>query len=340
MGDRSMHVAAEARRILSAAGLFALALGLGACAKKMTQVDRSYVTPEGRPSAEAMMVLWYDQPNHVKEYKDNPPPGQDPGDELVREFDLQRQPAGTIDGLIFDGTPANEYQILRRESGGGFRRFQDFSAARTREWLDSKFELYRFGDPAPSTYSPPSYIGRGTLAGLVSRESPLSNNAELAAPAVDDIAYTGSPLPADSLFTLKWAAVPNAAAYWLQVYTFRNSLRSVHEKILSGTPAPLYDGLSTDILVARVDPPSTQYRIGDSTRTDVKILVSRETLFGVTYNVRVSAVDASGQMIACTRGDLGQVSLSDVTYGLFRLGVVQVVPSHPVLPGAAAKSNR
>src|SRR5438046_1425491 len=61
--------------------LVLVVLAAASCAKRITQVDPSYVTPEGRPSPSADLLVWQDAPN--LEYVFNDVTLADPGPEDV-----------------------------------------------------------------------------------------------------------------------------------------------------------------------------------------------------------------------------------------------------------------
>ena len=308
----------------------ALATAIAGCSDQPTEVDPTYVMPEGTPSRNSRLVMWYDQSNVVTVYRDFIPPGpnRDDGDTVIRTVEYRRAAPTTITGMIFDSTAASGFQVLRRESGGGFRQFQDFLAARTKRWLDYQWELFKFTDPIPAV-EPPTYVGRGLVLGIANARSPLTNVSQIPTSSMIPIVYTGERAPSDSLFTISWNPVMGAAGYIIHVYEFRTDLRSVDEKILSGAAAPIYDGQSRDILVAFHDGTGpTSYRIGD-VRPDVQILTRRTTFFGSVYQVRVSAFDADGRMIGCTIGDneIQQGYDGDGTYALYPLGSAKVNPT-------------
>jgi hypothetical protein len=102
---------------------------------------------------------------------------------------------------------------------------------------------------------------------------------------------------------LKWDPVPGAARYMLQIYEFRNDLHSDEERILAGTPAPMYDGQSSDLYFGYVPGNVNLLFVGDSTRTDLQTIAIRPFLSGSSYIVRLAALDASGRMIGLTLGD-------------------------------------
>ncbi len=316
--------------LLAAAGL----AGFG-CAKKLTNVDPSYVNPEGQLSPDARLVIFPDLPSILQVYADVPPIGHvlGDGDSVIGVEEMRVSPAGTIHGIIFDGTDADAYQVLRREKGGGYALLRDFVLQPAVKWLDQHWEAYSFDDTRPSSYAPATYQGRGVVQGSVTATSPLTNAGMLGAPAVASIRYTGFVTPVDSLFKMAWRTVPGAAGYWLQVYQFRGDLRSVDEKILAGVPAPIALLKTRDIFVGYVTAPDTTYTLGSP--VGAQVLTQKTPQFGQEYLVRVAAVDASGRLMAYTYGDTAyKQGLNE--YRAYLLGAKKVTPTHPeALPARA-----
>jgi len=324
-------------RLMIALTTLALAIGIGGCAKQSTEVDPGFF-PAGKLDDDARMVLWFDQPNVMTVYADFQPLGPDPlgdrcgmpvkglEDTLLGYEERQFYSPGTVRGMIIDHTPASSYQLFRREASGGFRMFQDFPAERFRQWLFTGWEAFRFIDRVPSGMNPATYVGRGVVDGTVTPQSPLTNAPDLALPTVPEVVITSLMRPRDSLFTVTWDPVASAAGYWVQIYDLPPV--SPNEAILRGAPAPFFDGDANEIFVGFVDAPSTTYTIGDTSRTDVDILMRRATFFSRIYIVRVSAVDAGGQMLATTRGSNG-ILLTEGMYALFPLGGRAVCPTPP-----------
>jgi hypothetical protein len=316
MMTRSTPDPARSRRPVRAAfavAFIALVAGLYSCAPKITKVDTRYSMPEGVVSSDASLLLWYDQPTTVAIYADVAPADPDPNDVLMRTETYQRYDAQTLHGLIIDRTQADAFQLFRREPGGGVRQFANYAATRTRAWLASQYEAYHFIDPSPSGYSPPTYVCRGVVEGVVNATSPLTN---VATPALSGIAnissravwwnntdITRGPVFRSPKIKLKWDAVPGAARYLLQVYEFRSDLRSEQERILSGTPAPIYDGQSTDIYFGYLPGNIDFLFIGDSTRTDLTTIQARPLASGSQYVARLTAFDASDRIIGFSLGE-------------------------------------
>jgi hypothetical protein len=316
------------RPVMTGAALLLLAgaLAVSGCGKKVTTADASYTTPEGTFSPDARLVVYPDAPVLARIYSDGGEPG--PGVDLERpdlldtlrdSVEVRQSTPGTLHGIVFDGTPASAYQVLRRESNGGLFPLKDYLLPPNRRFLDSQWELYAFQDPTPSGYSPASYIGRGLVSGAVSRTSPLTNLGVTIGSDVSNLAYTGDRAPTDTLITMRWVPVPEAVGYWIQVYQFRGN---AEERLLSATPAPFVLGPTRDFFVAWVPAPADSYKIG---RPGAMVLTRRVLLSGAEYFVRVSAVSAEGRLVAFTYGDLDEVR-GRGTYRLFRLGAARVAP--------------
>jgi hypothetical protein len=322
------------------AALAVLGLGLGACAKRVTEVDPNFVFPEGRISDDSQLVLWYDPPVVVSEYADaTEPPGPDqnpfcpnsifpdPGDPVVRVQTFRFNPAGSINLTILDHTSATAFRPMRREANGGYRSLLDFSLPPTRKWLENQWELYSFSDSRPSGFEPPTYVARGSVAGLQSSSSTLTNQAELRLAVPDSILYTGRCLPCDSLFTLRWNAVPGAFRYWLHVYQIASGANET-ELVESTRPSPINEIRPRDLLLAYVGDSVTSYKLGDYARHDIVRLVERKPAYNQAYRVRIAAIDSLGELIAITRGDYGSLGRGD-NYALMRLNAYIVTTKRP-----------
>lgn len=300
-------------RAAMAVAFLAMVAGLYSCAPKITKIDASYTMPEGVVTSDASLLLWGDQPTIAGVYGDLVPADPDTLDTLITTLRFQRYDSRTLHGLIIDRTQADAFQLFRRESGGGVRQFANYQATRTRQWLAAQTEAYHFVDPAPSNYSPATYIGRGVVEGVVSPNSPLTNAATPTLAGLINIPVravwwnnrdaTRGPVFGAPKIKVKWEIVPGAARYLLQVYEFRGDLRSEEERILSGTPAPIYDGQSSDIYFGYVPGNVNFLYVGDSTRTDLVTIQQRPMASGSFYVVRVAALDANDRLIGLTLGE-------------------------------------
>jgi hypothetical protein len=269
----------------------------------------------------------------VLTYTDNAPDGPNldsgnPGEEDVLLSTEQVYAApGTLHGLILDGTPASGYQVLRRESNGGFAQLKDYVLTPVASFLDYQWEAYTFDDALPSGFNPPSYAGRGVVAGTVTPTSPLTNVSELVIRSdIPDLRYTGktgrSALPGqspDSNLAMSWETVPGAAGYWIQVHQFKGDSE---EQLLAAAPAPFIPGNVRNYFVGYVAAPAMSYKIGEP---GAVVLTRRTMLCGIEYLVRVSAVNDRGELIAFSRGDWQYIRAVG-TYRCYRGGATKVTP--------------
>lgn len=249
------HHTPRLRTVSPAVAVVLAALALGGCSKRITSVDSSFRV-EGTPSASQLFVF-QDSPTVTTLFRDTLESGPSDGDYVIDHPTFYTEGPGTIRGMIFDYTPAGDYQVFRQESNGGFLSLKDFPIHDAKQWVDSGSELYRFVDRSPRPGG--SYVGRGIVNGVVNASSPLTNLASATTSAVGSVAYTGARTPSDSLFTLAWSPVAGAAGYWLQVFVYRSDLTALSERILAGAPAPIFDGKSTDLLVAYMPSGVTSY---------------------------------------------------------------------------------
>jgi len=317
------------RRIAPFAAVMLVALAMAGCTKKVINVDAGYTVPEGQPSADAQLIVYPDVPITVQIWKDNPPdgPGADglpgPEDSLLSTQQVSLAP-GTLHGTILDGTPASGYQVLRREANGGYAQLKDYVLNPVVRFLESQWELYAFSDARPAGFSPPSYMGRGVVAGVVTPASPLTNASELMSSDVAALRYTGELTPADSNFTMSWQAVPGAAAYWIQIYQFNG--KDVESMLQGAQTAPFAFSNVRNFFVGRVAAPATAHTLGGP---GAQVLMRRTLLYSVEYRVRVVAVNGRGELMAFNNGDLEYIRETG-RYSCFRLGATKVTPTRLV----------
>ena len=226
---------------------------------------------------------------------------------------LFREGAGVLTGQIFDSTVVSNYQILRRESGGGYRIAAEFELAPQRRWLDTQWESYGFADvPPSSSYRPATYLGRGTFSHHVTASSPLTNAAILVPDpieimhfdyqgmldrksldkALSDSVYT----PPDSLFEMRWTPISSAVGYWIQIYQFTGGS---FDQLASSWPSAAYLDKSRDYFIAYLPAPADHFTIGGPGAT---IMTRRPIINHQDYHLRIAAVDAKGQVIGMIRG--------------------------------------
>lgn len=322
-----------------AAGLAVAALA-GCVKKQPTEVSPSYV-PEGTFSSQARLIVFPDLPTTLYTFFDKNPIGVGVEDSLIGTSTVRRGSPGELRLMLFDGTQASAFELLRREASGGYFSVNDFLLHPERKYIDGQREVYLAADDDPSSFSPATYIMRGMVAGEITPESPLTNEAVAGSGIVQPVTYTGISAPGDSLFTVSWAAVTGAAGYWVHVYQFLEAQRD--DQVISGVPAPAYVDKVRDFFLGYVPAPNTSYKLGD-TPPDVDIYTRRTTLRGQTYLVRIAAVDATGALIAYTYGDFGLVPGEGLEYTLFPLGAKAIdvraatAPQARLLPAGARET--
>ncbi len=315
----------------AALALVCVLSALTGCSKKVTQTDADYTQLEGVPSAAARMMVWLDSPTRIFTLSDGGTPGTtgdlDDDDFVIATEDHYVTGPGAVQTSLLDATQATGFEIFRLEGNGGFRQVRDFVINPERKWRDSlttsSWEMYRVDDSNPSGYSPASYMARGLLGGVRTTQSPLSNLAQVTSASLENIRLIGSVTPTDSLFRVTWTPVTGATGYWLQVFQFRGDA-SLEDKFDAASPSPVVGGKVTDFLVAYLPQPTTTYRLGEGAPAEV--VTRRQTIYGQLYNVRVTAVDAAGQLIGFTRGDTAIVT-GDETYRKYAQGSFIVTPT-------------
>ncbi|HEY6867189.1 MAG TPA: hypothetical protein VI792_08030 [Candidatus Eisenbacteria bacterium] len=306
-----IRLPAVPRTALAAGVAWALALGLASCSKKVATVDPGYVTPEGAPTPQAKMVVNDDLPVTYLRYIDRANDGLSLDDSLdaAGPYDVYAVGPGAIVMTVLDSTAANGYELMRRESNGGYRVAQKFTTLPARRWLDTGWEAYSLADPAPSGYQPPTYVGRGLFSNIVTTDSPLTNTATVSAAAVANLDFDYQGMynqldlqagihtynPPDSVFNMRWSPVPGAAGYWISIFEFTGD---AHEALRSRLPAPVYLGKSRDSYLCYVPGSQTSYTIGGP----ATILRSKPILNKHYYRLRITAVDAAGTLLAYTFG--------------------------------------
>jgi hypothetical protein len=355
------------RVALATAATLALALGLTGCAKKLASVDSSYLSPEGIRTPRANLVLTPDVVVPLVFYEGTGKPVEDdsllifpPPPTLLSNHKLAASPlfggqgfgflyqydAGVLIGQIFDQTPVSDYQVLRREAGGGYRIAAEFELRPARRWLDTEWESYGFVDQPPSTsYQPSTYLGRGTYSHHVTSLSPLTNAAILGPDPIEvihfdyqgrvdqktinEVAISDSIYaPTDSLFEVRWTPVAGAAGYWIQLYQFTGGS---FDQLTSSWPSAGYQGKSRDLFVAYLPAPADHYRIGDP---GAITLTRRQIIQHQDYHLKIAAVNANGQIIGSMLGrplvaPFGTAGDGEALWAVFFRGAVLVRPGIP-----------
>ena len=318
------------------AALAVVALGMAGCAKQVTNPDSNYVLDstyvsnpshggiEGRYSTQAQLIVHADAPLTLDSLADKVPVGiRGPEDSLVWTRTFEFAP-GTLHGMIIDSTAASAYQVLRREGNGGFARLKDYVLNPVVRLLETRWEVYTFDDAHPSGFRPPTYVGRGVVAGGVTRSSPLTNAGELRVETVPALRYTGLPFPPDSNIAMSWDAVAGAAGYWVQIYQHGGGVVEA-ERQVAAQPAPLATRYVRNSFVGFMPPGVTAYQLGEPLPPGAKVLTMRPLINGREYFVRVAAVNGRGEMIAFTYGDYW--FLGGITgYKRYRMGAARVQP--------------
>lgn len=348
---------------LAAALLAALVLpGLAGCSKKLPvgPVGSHLVAyPEGRRDTlertPSDLIVWSDVPLRVDESST---------DSTIipnRTFIVYRSGPGVMHGVIVDYVQASGYQLFRGEDGGGFRVFSDFDLSANRRWSDRTYyggvqgtlvlppaQLFAFSDPAPPAIPLKSYVGRAEIAGLTGVDYPLTNlGAGPDTSAIPPLRYTGrtglpgnpqtGPAPPDSLLAMSWDAVPAAAGYWVHIYQKRADIQVSEEAMAIAQPSPIATGKSRDLFIGYFPAPLTAYKLGDPVPPGARVIVYRVLQCLQEVFIRVSAVNASGRLIATT-GSAGSMDAVQERLGTidrrrtFLLGAQKVTPDRPLPP--------
>jgi hypothetical protein len=291
------------------------ALAASGCSRKLAS-DPGFTMPEGVPSADAQLVMSSDYGNAVDVYH-----GVGGGGIAYDStfYAYLRGPGITI-GSLMDGTSSSGFEMMRRQTSGSFADIKDFLLTPVDKWLEAHWESYVFYDASSSGYAPPTYIGRGKVAGVITPNSPLTNEAVLMSAPVGDVTYTGTLFPTDTLVTISWVRVPGAARYWLEVFGFRNDVRDIAELFPIGAKTPIAVGKVHNYFVGYVDAPATSYRLGDP---GARVMVYQALLHNNTYRIRVAAVSDDGRLLAITSGE-PQVSQRDNNFYLYSLRAVLI----------------
>lgn len=328
-----LQLARAFRSSLALAGLVALGAIVSSCEKKSAFDPGDGV--EGLPS-ESQLVAWRDTPTQDSVFADLGSPGPGGGDTLISVNDVYFAGPGQVQGMIFDFTKADRFELFRRESGS-FRPFKDFLVTPSKRLFAGHTDIFRFLD-RPSGGVSQDYLGRGRLDGAGASQAPKTNVATSGVgPVAMDLVYTGPSgilpdvRPLDSLITMEWQPVAGAAGYYVQVYQLTN--QGGEEIVLSGTPSPMYVDVTRDFLAVFLPGTTTSYRWGDPVPVGGRILTLDTLITGLDYLVRVSAVNDQGQLISYT-GTTGAYGVfrSEGFFRKFPLGAVIVHPNRPVPP--------
>jgi len=288
-----------------------LALAAGGCSKKVTSVDAGYTTLEGIPSpAAARLFVQQNFPIKVYFMSDQGSRGPGASDIVIDSAVVLRGSSTNLIGVIADRTAANGFRPYRTESNGGLFALGNFTLQPVRRWLDGQSEFFLFNEDDAAAGMPRRYQARGSVNGVTSPQSPLTNPATLSSmPYPTDLLLqiahgSGTETPpftayTDTLIPLKWRPVPGAAGYFVHVFQGANA--TTDQQVFDrGRPGFFVTDPAKDIYLAYVDGSVTSHKIGDPA---LAVYTLRKTFLGQTYYARVSAVDASGQLIGTTIND-------------------------------------
>jgi hypothetical protein len=296
-------------RILAAAlAVVSLVLAAG-CEQRPTGYDPNPNSPEGVPTAAAQLLAYRNAGLRVLA-RDYQSANIDSAESFAQAF-----PGPTTMPLLLllDGTPANTFELYRINGGGKFERTADYPLQSIFKYVNAGYESFFSTDPSPGTYAPPSYLARGLVNGVASHQSPLSNEGRLTGSGVLPITYNGDLQPIDSLFTVSWVGVPGAVGYWVHIY---EKPTPGAQRLESSLPAPIAYITAGDEFIgyrAGNNPGgSVQFKLGDTSLLTLKYIPA---LLGHDYFVRVTGIDATGQVIAQTPGNLDSLAMSaDLAY--------------------------
>jgi hypothetical protein len=300
------------------------------CAKKKVIVDPNDGL-EGVPSP-SMLTVWADTGIPDSTFRDLGLPGITPEDTLISATTTYFHGPGVVQGMVFDYTNANGFEAFRRDNGS-FLPFQDFTIAPSEKFYPGHTDVFRFSDVPPGAITTQAYLARGVIADAGPAGAPKTNVGQVTRASVaGDLHYTApTGIPpdfrpmSDSLLAMSWDPVPGAAWYFIHVYQFIS--QGGEDIVLSATPAPIYVSVVHDYWVGILPATVTAYKIGDPLPAGGRIFDSQPMLNGQVFQVRVSAVDANGQLISYT-GTSGSFAIfrGASTYRKFPLGSVLVEP--------------
>ncbi len=295
-----------------------LALALAGCAKKKSVVDPSFTIPEGVFSSELELITYLDQPNSKIRMFDRGSIGKPdlvvvPDTTLFDAIDqitpVRANPAGSVRGLVLNRSAAEGVEIFRSEPNGSVRKIFEFALQPSRRWIDRRSEVYEFVDSDPKRPAGASYYARGLVGGVAGKNSPLSSASRPTLTSLTEIRYAaerwgtalgGSFTAAESTFYMAWSPVSGAQRYVIHVFEYQPRSFTLSQRILSGAPSPVLTTSARDIFLASLPASAgTAYRLGDPGAT---IYTYRTPRMRTDYYVRISAIDANGQMIGTTTG--------------------------------------
>lgn len=346
------------RSALLAAPLLLIALSLAGCSHKLSSsADATYTQLEGVPDTKTQLFVWPDTPDSLTLVKDLPPVGPSAAGQLDSDVVLGitphwRSTPGSLHLMLMDGTDASGFQLFRKASNGGLQELYDFPLRPLRKWLSTEWELYETADATPSGFSPPTYVARGLLNGIVTARSPISNVSFAGGPLpTNTIAYNDTLQPTDSTFRMTW--MPTAAAtwqgsvagFWIHIYDLR-AAAGLAEITDSGTPSPVWAGNVTDLFVGYIPAPTMSYKLGTPAPPGGLVMTYKPPVRNHSYLVRVTAVDTNGRVLAFMSGANlvpGSTSVFEYTFhidqhdGFYYKVPEAAVEVHPRTPRAGER---
>lgn len=310
------------RRFAPVLAVALVALALAGCSKKLTSVDSSYDTLEGKTTAVAQQVVYPRLPTTEYLYQ-IVPQGEEEPPLFVLVSTAETYPTGTgvVNGMVFDGSAAGKYRIFRRELGGGYGPLFDYDLDPVVRFPQGGWKLFTWNDGRPSGFDPPTYQGRGVVAGVVTRTTPLTNVSVAAADPPAEIGLRNL----DSLRTIGYTPIPGAVAYIVQIYAMVGGTDAA--AIHNASPAPFAALDHRDYYVAWM--PATD---GVMDKDQVKVLTHFAFASRGYYLVHMAAVDAAGKLIGFSYGDLFGAAAPEEYLRVFRGGSMyaQAFSVHPL----------
>ncbi|HVP14280.1 MAG TPA: hypothetical protein VMS88_01975 [Terriglobales bacterium] len=286
------------RRIAALAALAVAMVAIVGCARKVTTVNSSFTFPEGTRTDRVQQFAYPDIPFYAAEFLDRSPLGVGGEDTLLTLWRLYDEGAGILHGMIFDGTAASTYQILRRESGGGYAPMMDYNIDPVQRFQPAGWKLFSWMDHRPSSFSPPTYVGRGVVSGHITPWSPVTNAAVATADTIADLDAA-----LDTTGTLRWASVPGATHYFVQIY---KAIRSdPYSALYNSAPSPFATQDHKDALDAWIP------CAADGTPLTPVVLQWIPMIPYQSYLMRMSAEDAEGRLLAYTYGYVNAMNLEE-----------------------------
>lgn len=288
--------------LLRSGAWLAAALLLSSCSKKNV-APTPFPDVMGAASS-SQLVVYPDVPLTTYFFADMNRAVCSEDDSLIGTAVERAASSTTVHGVIFDYSPASEFQAFRREASG-FRLLKDYPLQPVKRYPVGNADAFLFDDPAavPSAFQ--DYVARGVAGGAITPSSPLTNLARITVTPTASILYTGrmnmcgdvpsiGEPPPDSLLAMSWTAVPGADGYWVQIYQFGSDANVLTSRF----PGPAFVGRSIDYFLAFFPGTVTSYKIGDPLPTGSHLLTQKTLFNNADYAIRITAVNAEGELIA------------------------------------------